>query len=150
MPAAQLHDLTTLRQFMTGPGLFAFFDAPWLPFYLVVIFLFDWILGVFAVVGTLVLVVVLAVVNEAVSRKPLAGANTLSVQARQLATNQLRNDRDRGHRRFLLPQGHWQQGPCRVWAFCVDPAPGHRGGHPCDVLPSNDICLLPGGRSIHL
>ena len=85
-----LHDLTTLRQFMTGPGLFAFFDAPWLPFYLVVIFLFDWILGVFAVGGTLVLVV-LAVVNEAVSRKPLAEANTLSVQARQLATNQLRN-----------------------------------------------------------
>ncbi len=85
-----LQDLTTVRQFMTGQGLFAFFDAPWFPVYLLVIFLFDWILGVFAVSGTLLLVL-LAVVNEWVSRKPLAEANTMSVQARQLATNQLRN-----------------------------------------------------------
>lgn len=85
-----LQDLATVRQFMTGQGLFAFFDAPWFPVYLAVIFLFDWILGVFAVGGTLLLVM-LAVVNEWVSRQPLAEANTMSVQARQLATNQLRN-----------------------------------------------------------
>lgn len=85
-----LQDLTTVRQFVTGQGLFAFFDAPWFPVYLVMIFLFDWIMGLFAVGGTLLLVA-LAVANELVSRKPLAEANALSVQARALATNQLRN-----------------------------------------------------------
>ena len=36
-----LNDLTTIRQFVTGPSLYAFFDAPWFPFYLIVIFLFN-------------------------------------------------------------------------------------------------------------
>ncbi|MEJ7929781.1 type I secretion system permease/ATPase [Ramlibacter sp. AN1015] len=85
-----LQDLTTVRQFVTGQGLFAFFDAPWFPVYLAVIFLFDWVLGAFAVGATLLLVG-LAWANEAVSRKPLAQANALSVQAGNLATNHLRN-----------------------------------------------------------
>lgn len=90
-PAGQaLQDLGTVRQFVGGQGLFAFFDAPWFPLYLAVIFMFDWILGVFALAGT-ALLVALAWANETVSRNPLAQANALSVQAGQLATNQLRN-----------------------------------------------------------
>src|SRR5476649_3074185 len=58
-----LSDLTSLRQFLTGNALFAFFDAPWFPLYLIVIFAFEPLLGVFALCGTLVLIV-LAVVNE--------------------------------------------------------------------------------------
>ena len=85
-----LQDLTTIRQFVTGNSLFAFFDAPWFPVYLLVIFLFDWVLGVFAVAGTLILVI-LAYVNEVVSRKPLAEANGMAVTAGTLATNNLRN-----------------------------------------------------------
>lgn len=85
-----LNDLATIRQFVTGNGLFAFFDAPWFPVYLAVIFLFDWVLGVFAVAGTLVLVL-LAWANELVSQKPLAQANAMSVAAGNLATNNLRN-----------------------------------------------------------
>jgi ATP-binding cassette subfamily C exporter for protease/lipase len=85
-----LADLTTVRQFITGQGLFAFFDAPWFPIYLVVIFLFDWVLGVFAVFGVTTLVV-LAWVNERVSRQPLAEANSMAVTAGQQANNNLRN-----------------------------------------------------------
>lgn len=36
--AQPLSDMTGLRQFLTGNGLFAFFDAPWLPVYIGVIF----------------------------------------------------------------------------------------------------------------
>lgn len=85
-----LSDLTTLRQFLTGNSLFAFFDAPWFPVYLIVIFFFNTGLGFFALGGTIVLVV-LAVVNEAITRKPLAEANAMAVAANALATNNLRN-----------------------------------------------------------
>jgi ATP-binding cassette subfamily C exporter for protease/lipase len=85
-----LQDLTTLRQFLTGNTLFAFFDAPWFPIYLAVIFLFSPALGVFALCGTLVLIA-LAFVNEKVSKKPMAEANSLAVSASNLATNNLRN-----------------------------------------------------------
>src|SRR5690554_4964945 len=40
-----LQDLTVIRQFVSGNGLFAFFDAPWFPIYILIIFLFDTSLG---------------------------------------------------------------------------------------------------------
>ena len=85
-----LQDLTTIRQFLTGNALFAFFDAPWFPVYLAVIFLFHSSLGVFALCGTIVLII-LAYVNEMVSRKPLAEAISMAIAASNLATNNLRN-----------------------------------------------------------
>jgi len=85
-----MSDLTNVRQFMTGNALFAFFDAPWFPIYLAIIFFFQVPLGFFALGGTLILIV-LAVVNERITRKPLADANALSVEANTLATNNLRN-----------------------------------------------------------
>lgn len=85
-----LQDLTNIRQFLTGNALFAFFDAPWFPVYLIVIFIFQPSLGLFAVCGTAVLVV-LAYVNERVSKKPLAEASAMAIEASNLATNNLRN-----------------------------------------------------------
>jgi ATP-binding cassette subfamily C exporter for protease/lipase len=85
-----LQDLSTIRQFVTGQSLFAFFDAPWFPIYVAVVFLFDWTLGVFALAATLLLVA-LAWINELVTRKPLAEANGMAVTAGNLATNNLRN-----------------------------------------------------------
>jgi ATP-binding cassette subfamily C exporter for protease/lipase len=85
-----LADLTNVRQFLTGNALFAFFDAPWFPVYLVVIFLFEPSLGVFALCGTVVLVA-LAFINERVSHKPLADANAMAIASNNLASNNLRN-----------------------------------------------------------
>lgn len=85
-----LQDLTNLRQFMTGNALFAFFDAPWFPIYLLVIFMFNPWLGLFATFGAAVLVI-LAVINERVSHKPLAEANSMAIASSNLATNNLRN-----------------------------------------------------------
>ncbi len=69
-----IQDLTGLRQFMTGNGLFAFFDAPWIPLYIAVMFVFHpwygWI-GVFSAA----LLVVMAVINEKLTGKLLQEAN---------------------------------------------------------------------------
>lgn len=85
-----LSDLTNIRQFLTGNALFAFFDAPWFPVYLIVIFFFEPSLGIFSVCGTAILVF-LAYVNEVVTHKPLAEANAMAVVSNMLATNNLRN-----------------------------------------------------------
>jgi PrtD family type I secretion system ABC transporter len=46
-----MRDIHTLRTFLTGPTVFAFFDAPWAPFYILIIFLFHPLFGVIATVG---------------------------------------------------------------------------------------------------
>jgi ATP-binding cassette, subfamily C, bacterial exporter for protease/lipase len=85
-----LGDLTNVRQFLTGNGLFAFFDAPWAPIYLIVIFLLSPWLGLFAVIASLVLFA-LAWLTEVSTRKPLAEATQVAIGANNYATNNLRN-----------------------------------------------------------
>lgn len=82
-------DLATLRQFVTSNGFFAFFDAPWFPIFLAIIYLFSFWLGLFATVSA-ALMVAIAYMNE-VASKPLAEASTLSVQSTNMANNALRN-----------------------------------------------------------
>lgn len=88
--AQAIHDLTSLRQFLTGNGLFAFFDAPWAPIYLVVCFLFHWQLGVFVTVGVLLLVF-MTFMTEKFTKEPLAEANRAAMAASSYANNNLRN-----------------------------------------------------------
>jgi len=88
--AQPIHDLNTLRQTLTGSALLAAFDAPWLPIYLVVIFLMSPALGWFALGGALVLLV-LAVLNERLSKPRLDEAQKYSLQSQQALTNNLRN-----------------------------------------------------------
>ncbi len=91
MASAQpLGDLLQLRQFLTGPGLFAFFDVPWMPIYLVLMFLFHWSFGVVAVVSAIVLSG-LAAWNELATRSDLEQANRESGEASQFTQRNLRN-----------------------------------------------------------
>ncbi|MCU1757825.1 type I secretion system permease/ATPase [Pseudomonas helleri] len=108
-PAAgqALNDLTSLRQFATGNALFAFFDAPWFPVYLWVIFMFSPWLGLLALGGA-VLLMLLAWLNQRVSQGPLKAASELSVEATQQASAHLRNAEAIEAMGMLATlRGHW-------------------------------------------
>lgn len=85
-----LDDLTALRQFLTGQGLFAFFDAPWMPIYIAVMFIFHVWYG-WAAVATAILLIVLAIINEKLTSKDLEEANKLAITGRNLVNKNLRN-----------------------------------------------------------
>ena len=88
--AQPLRDVDTMRQFLTGAGPFAFFDAPWVPFYIGVVFLFHPILGFIALGGAVVLFVI-ALLSEMLTRKPLQTAGADVAAAYAFADSSLRN-----------------------------------------------------------
>ncbi|WP_321277456.1 type I secretion system permease/ATPase [Thiomicrorhabdus indica] len=85
-----IHDMNSVRQFMTGNGLFAFFDAPWLPIYIGILFLFHPWFGAFALFAVVVLFS-LAWINEYSTKALLAEANTESMQSANYASSCLKN-----------------------------------------------------------
>src|SRR3979411_1195002 len=62
-----LRDLDNVRSFLGSAGPSAFFDLPWLPFYLAICFMFHVMIGLTALVGAVILVT-LTVVTEFMSR----------------------------------------------------------------------------------
>ena len=88
--AQPLSDLLVLRQFLTGNGLFAFFDAPWLPIYIGLLFLFHPTFGVVAVISAIILIL-LAIWNERATHDDMEQANRVSVESSNITARNLRN-----------------------------------------------------------
>jgi len=85
-----LSDLTQIRQFMTGNGLFAFFDAPWIPIYIGVLFLFHPIFGYFAIFAAIILITI-TITNEYATKRKLKEANEFNSASTMFVNNNLRN-----------------------------------------------------------
>lgn len=85
-----LDDLTGLRQFLTGNGLFAFFDFPWMPIYLGLLFLFHPWYGWFSVF-TAILLCMVAYATEKTTTKTLSEANNVSMSTRGMLAKNFRN-----------------------------------------------------------
>ena len=85
-----LRDVGSLRAFLSGPGIIALFDSPWVPIYVTVIFLFHPILGAIAVAGAVLLLAV-AIVNERLSRQPLQAMQLESRKAGRFAEQGMSN-----------------------------------------------------------
>jgi PrtD family type I secretion system ABC transporter len=85
-----LRDVHALRAFLTGPGVIAIFDAPWTPIFIIVIFLFHPILG-FVAIGGAVLLVLLTVLNEKLSRKSIEAMQTDARMAGRFVDQSLGN-----------------------------------------------------------
>src|SRR5438445_1680372 len=85
-----LRDLDNVRSFLGSMGPGAFFDLPWLPFYLAICFAFHWLIGVTALVGAVILVI-LTLVTEFMSRAPAREAMSLAARRNDLAATSRRN-----------------------------------------------------------
>ena len=64
-----LRDLDSVRGFLSGLGPIAFFDLPWIPFYLAICFAFHPFIGLTALGGAIILVA-LTLVTEIMMRRP--------------------------------------------------------------------------------
>jgi len=85
-----LRDLDNVRSFLSSMGPGAFFDLPWLPFYLAICFAFHVLIGVTALVGAVILIT-LTVVTEYMSRVPAREAMGLAARRNDLAATSRRN-----------------------------------------------------------
>ncbi|MBB3289337.1 MULTISPECIES: type I secretion system permease/ATPase [unclassified Rhizobium] len=68
-----VRDLEQIRSFLSGNGSTALFDLPWVPFYLILCFLFHFWIGFTALCGALLLVGI-TVLAELLSRRPAEAA----------------------------------------------------------------------------
>lgn len=70
-----IRDLDTVRQFLAGQAPLALLDMPWMPIYLLIVFLFHPVLG-WVAIGGAAIITVLMIVNEWLSQKPADAVNT--------------------------------------------------------------------------
>lgn len=72
-------DFDQVKGFMTGSGPGAFFDLPWMPLYIAICFLFHPVIGITAVIGALLLVV-LTFMNNRSTQASAKAAHEMSMR----------------------------------------------------------------------
>jgi len=87
---ATLRDINTLRNFFGGNAIFTLFDIPWTPLALALIYFLHPLLGLVATGGA-VLLIIFALINEKVSRKPLDAANIANGYSMKFVESARRN-----------------------------------------------------------
>ncbi|MCW5702999.1 MAG: type I secretion system permease/ATPase, partial [Bradyrhizobium sp.] len=85
-----LRDLDQIRVFMSGMGPTAFLDMPWIPIFLIALFLFHPLIGFTALAGTIA-IVGMTLLSERLSRGAAKAAMDLSAQRQVLADATQRN-----------------------------------------------------------
>ncbi|MEP9377235.1 type I secretion system permease/ATPase [Aquabacter sp. CN5-332] len=88
--AQSMRDLSQIQAFIASPALSVFFDAPWAPVFLVLIWTLHPALGLLAVCSALILFV-LGLANEAVTRASTAAASQAQISATLQAETTIRN-----------------------------------------------------------
>ncbi len=85
-----ISDLISLRQFLTGNGLFAFFDAPWFPIYVGVMWLFHPWFGIAGIIAGIIMLT-FTLSTEILTSKELKEANVESGSFSNRVQGSLRN-----------------------------------------------------------
>jgi PrtD family type I secretion system ABC transporter len=82
--APVLRELDVLRQFCSGPGIVAIMDGPWVPIYLLIIFLLHKVLGVAALIGVAFLIALAIITEWKTSQPQQESSDAQSTEARNL------------------------------------------------------------------
>ncbi|MCG8542615.1 MAG: ATP-binding cassette domain-containing protein, partial [Alphaproteobacteria bacterium] len=85
-----LRDLGTVRKFLSSPGPMAFFDMPWVPVYLGIVFLMHWGLGLVALAGALVMLT-LAVATDRSTRRQITAATDVGTHGQRMISEAMRS-----------------------------------------------------------
>lgn len=85
-----MDDLETLRNYFSNQGIYALFDAPWCPLYLLLIFFFHPVLGLIAAAGA-VLMICLSLLQEFLTRNRMIRANAANAANKRFVDSALRN-----------------------------------------------------------
>jgi PrtD family type I secretion system ABC transporter len=85
-----LRDFDQVRSYLSGLGPTALFDLPWIPFYLAICFLFHPLIGLTALAGALILVM-LTLIADLLSRAPARQAAAQAAARNTLAEASRRN-----------------------------------------------------------
>src|SRR5271165_4783026 len=88
--AQPIRDLDAVRGFLSGAGPSALFDLPWMPIYLAICFLFHPYIGLTALAGAIILVV-LTVATELKTRHPTRSATQYAMARNALLEASRRN-----------------------------------------------------------
>lgn len=83
-------DFQTIKKFLGGTGIFAFFDLPWMPLFLAVNFLLHPLLGMISTVGAVVLLILL-VFNEWLTRRAAKARSDAESQSAAVMRSAQRN-----------------------------------------------------------
>jgi ATP-binding cassette subfamily C exporter for protease/lipase/ATP-binding cassette subfamily C protein EexD len=85
-----MRDVTTLRAFVGGPAFLALMEAPWLPFFILIIYLVHPVLGTISLVSAIAMFA-LALVNNRISSRPLEQLQLIGRKANQYIDVSMRN-----------------------------------------------------------
>jgi len=152
-----LRDFDQVRSFLSGSGPAAFFDLPWLPFYIGICFLFHPLIGIVAVVGSIILIALTFLTNrgtEGPSKRASEAGNQRNAFAQASQRNaevmqamgmmgrmsqlwEQRNDAYRGHNRTTSDVGNGYGALSKVFRMALQSA----------VLATGAVLVIEGMAS---
>lgn len=87
---APVRDLDSVRSYLSGGGVLALLDLPYVLLFLGILFIFHWTLGLLATFGVLILVVLMVVTNR-LTKEPTQEASSLAAVRYSFAETTRRN-----------------------------------------------------------